>query len=50
MDRLAKLAELDTYLAQLEAELGPTTDVERSEARVWADGLFDSRGRRSRSA
>ena len=50
LDRLAKIAELDAYLAQLEAELGPTTDVERTEARAWADGVLDRPRRRSRSA
>ncbi len=50
LDRLAKIAELDTYLAQLEAELGPTTEAERTEAKVWADGVFDGTRRRSRSA
>ena len=50
LDRLARIAELDVYLAQLEAELGPTTDAERVEARVWADGVFDGPRRRSRSA
>jgi len=49
LDRLAKIAELDTYLAQLEAELGPTTDEERAEARAWAAGVFDGPRRRSRS-
>ncbi len=35
--RLAKLAELDSYLADLEAELGPISAAERAEARAWAD-------------
>jgi post-segregation antitoxin (ccd killing protein) len=46
--RLAKIAELDAYLAELEAELGPTTEAERAEAKTWADGLFrPGHGRRS---
>lgn len=35
--RRAKIAELDAYLAELDDELGPTSDDERSEARAWAD-------------
>jgi len=50
LDRLEKIAELDTYLARLEAELGPTTDAERTEAKEWADGVFDGSHRGSRSA
>jgi hypothetical protein len=37
LTRMAKLAELDTYLADLEAELGPTSDGDRAEAQAWAD-------------
>lgn len=48
LTRLAKVAELDSYLAGLAAELGPTTDAERAEAKAWADGLLEpGRGRRS---
>jgi post-segregation antitoxin (ccd killing protein) len=48
LSRLAKLAELDAYLAELETELGPTSDAERAEARAWADrALGSSRRRRS---
>jgi hypothetical protein len=35
--RLAKIAALDAYLADLEAELGPTTERERADAQAWAD-------------
>jgi post-segregation antitoxin (ccd killing protein) len=37
LGRLAKVAELDAYLAELEAELGPTSESERTAARAWAD-------------
>ncbi len=48
LTRLAKVAELDAYLAQLDAELGPTTESERSEASAWAEGLLGpGQGRRS---
>ena len=39
LTRMAKLAELDTYLAELEAELGPTSDRDRAEAQAWADKI-----------
>ena len=48
LSRLAKIAELDTYLAELDAELGPTTEAERAEAMAWADqALGTDHGRRS---
>lgn len=40
LSRLAKVAELDAYLAELEAELGPTPEAERTEAAAWADRLL----------
>jgi hypothetical protein len=39
LDRLAKIAALDTYLADLDAELGPVPDQEVAAAREWADQL-----------
>ena len=39
LDRLAKIAELDAYLAELDAELGPLGDQEVTAAREWADQL-----------
>jgi len=47
LDRLAKIAALDSYLADLEAELGPTGEVERAEAEAWADQLLGPADRRS---
>lgn len=35
--RQAKVAELDAYLAELDAEMGPISDRERAEAKAWAD-------------
>ncbi len=49
LDRLSKIAELDTYLAELDADLGPVSDEERAEARTWADQALGS-PRRRRSA
>ena len=39
LDRLAKIAELDAYLAELDTELGPLGDEELTAAREWADQL-----------
>lgn len=36
LGRLAKVAELDAYLAELEVELGPVSASEQAEARAWA--------------
>lgn len=48
LTRLAKIAELDAYLVELEADLVPTTDAERTEAAAWADRLLGTgHGRRS---
>lgn len=49
LSRLAKIAELDAYLAEFEGELGPTSESERADAKKWADQLFGP-GRRRRSA
>lgn len=46
LTRLARIAELDAYLAELDAELGPTTAAEREEASTWADGLLGPGGGR----
>ncbi len=43
LGRLGKIAELDAYLAELEAELGPTSEAERSEATAWADRLLGTK-------
>jgi len=48
LGRLAKVAELDVYLAELETELGPIGDTERAEAKAWAGrALGAQRGSRS---
>jgi post-segregation antitoxin (ccd killing protein) len=44
--RLAKTAELDTYLAELDAELGPISDRDRAEAKAWADRVLGADKRR----
>lgn len=36
LDRQAKVAELDAYLAQLDHELGPVSEAEAQEAADWA--------------
>lgn len=40
LDRLAKIQALDTYLAELEAELGPPSAAELEEAQQWADRVL----------
>ena len=48
LDRRAKIAALDGYLADLEAELGPVPDDERDAATTWADrALATSGGKRT---
>jgi Arc/MetJ family transcription regulator len=39
LDRRAKIAELDAYLAELDADLGPLGTEELAAARDWADQL-----------
>jgi hypothetical protein len=39
LDRRTRVAELDSYLRQLDVELGPIPDDERRAAREWADQL-----------
>jgi post-segregation antitoxin (ccd killing protein) len=40
LERLAKIAAFDKYLAELEAELGSPTDEQVAEAKAWADEAF----------
>lgn len=42
LDRRAKIAELDAYLAELDAELGPVPQHELRAAREWADAVLSS--------
>jgi hypothetical protein len=44
--RLAKIAELDAYLSELDAELGPLSEAERVEAEAWADKALGPTSRR----
>jgi post-segregation antitoxin (ccd killing protein) len=44
--RLAKIAELDGYLAELDAELGPISAAEHANAVAWADKALESSNRR----
>jgi post-segregation antitoxin (ccd killing protein) len=46
--RLAKIAELDAYLGELDAELGPISEDERAKAAAWADAaLAETKPRRT---
>jgi post-segregation antitoxin (ccd killing protein) len=46
LERLSKVAELDAYLREIEAEQGPTSEEDRAEARAWADQALGSSPRR----
>ncbi|MEJ7765873.1 MAG: hypothetical protein WKF86_10280 [Acidimicrobiales bacterium] len=46
LGRLAKIAELDAYLAELEAEMGATSADERAAAASRADGVLGRASRR----
>jgi hypothetical protein len=39
LDRRAKLTELDTYLAELDTELGPVSAKDLQAAAEWADRI-----------
>ncbi|MGI8683671.1 MAG: type II toxin-antitoxin system CcdA family antitoxin [Acidimicrobiales bacterium] len=48
LSRLSKIVELEAYLAELDAELGPPTESERAEATEWADRILGpDQGRQS---
>ena len=46
LDRLAKIALLDAYLAELDVELGPITETERADAETWAAKALGPSGTR----
>lgn len=50
LDRLDKIARLEAYLADLDAELGPVTDAERADAQAWAERVYGAHSDRQRSA
>ncbi len=54
LDRRVKIGELDAYLADLDAELGPVPQPELKAARAWADAVLpasdDGSSRVARSA
>jgi Post-segregation antitoxin CcdA len=51
LDRQTKLGELDAYLADLDAELGPVPQHELKAAREWADAVLPAgRGGSARQA
>jgi len=45
--RRTKVAELDAFLAELEAEMGPISDGDRAQAKEWADKALGANERRS---
>lgn len=48
LDRRAKIAELDAYLAGLDTELGPVPQHELAAAREWADRVLQPRQEHAR--
>jgi post-segregation antitoxin (ccd killing protein) len=46
LGRLAKIAALDAYLADLDTELGPISEAERAGAAAWADKALGPSDRR----
>lgn len=44
LERRLKIAALDAYLAELDAELGPLTQVERDAASQWGDQVDAANG------
>jgi hypothetical protein len=40
LDRRSKIAELDSYLSDLDVELGPLSAAEEAAARQWADRVI----------
>jgi Post-segregation antitoxin CcdA len=42
LERAAKIAAFDKYIAELEDELGPPTDEQVAEAKAWAEQVFGS--------
>lgn len=42
LDRRARIAELDAYLAELDATLGPIGEADRAQAQAWADRVLGS--------
>ncbi len=50
LDRRGKVAELDGYLRDLDAELGPVSEDELADARKWADHEFSGADVRAEGA
>ena len=44
LDRRAKTAELDSYLAELDVELGPVSAADQAAASLWAERAFADPG------
>lgn len=44
LDRRARIAALDSYLHELEVELGPVSESDRVAAEEWADHVLGASG------
>lgn len=50
LERLAKIAALDEYLAELEAEFGPISPQDQARADAWVDRVYGAADENQRSA
>jgi predicted transcriptional regulator len=49
LDRQAKIAALDAYLAEMDAEHGPVPEADRQQAEAWAERLLTTQPTAGRS-
>lgn len=50
LERLAKIAELEKYLAEMEAELGPIDEEDQARADAWVERMLNPSDEKRRSA
>lgn len=50
LERLAKIAAVDEYLAELEAELGPVSPEEQARADAWLKQVMEAAGEERKTA
>jgi len=46
LERLAKIAAVEEYIAELEAEQGPPTEQEMADAKAWIEQVYGPHGDR----
>lgn len=50
LDRRAKIAALDSYLEELEAEQGPISDDDQARANAWVERMLGASDEKRRTA